>query len=193
MRHILLGACFALGSVSTALAEAAEGAAKKGMPQLRFEDFPPQIFWLVVTFTLLLILLSTLVLPKLKGTIEGRQAKIEGDFALAASLKDEAQAAIAAYDKALAEARNRANAIAAEARAKIEAAVAVRKAELEAKLNEEAKAAEGRIRATKEAAMAEVRGIAIETSRAIAAKIAGLSVDEAIAGSAVDAALSRTH
>ncbi len=191
MRQLLLGAIFTLASASMAVA--AEGAEKKGMPQLRFEDYPPQIFWLVVSFVVLLVLLSTLVLPKLHGTIEGRKAKIEGDLATAARLKDDAQAAIVAYEKALAEARNRANAIAAEARAKVEAAASARKAELEAKLNDEAKAAEARIRATKEAAMAEVRGIAIETSRAIAAKVAGLSVDDATAGSAVDAALARSH
>lgn len=191
MRHIMLGAVLALSSASVALA--AEGGEKKGLPQLRFEDFPPQIFWLVITFTLLLVLLSTLVLPKLKGTIEGRQAKIEGDLALAAGLKDQAQAAIKAYETALAEARNRANAIAAEARAKIDAAIAQRKAELEARLAEEAKAAEARIRATKEAAMAEVRGIAVETTRAIVAKVAGISADESAAGSAVDTVLGRAH
>lgn len=188
MRHYMLGLTLAVAAVSPALAE---GAEKKGLPQLRFEDFPPQIFWLVVTFVLLLVLLSTLVLPKLQGTIEGRKAKLEGDLSAAARLKDEAAAAIAAYEKALAEARKRANAIAAEAKAKIEAAAAARKAELEAQLAEEAKAAEARISATKAAALAEVRTIALDASRAITAKVAGIEVDEASAAPAVDAALAR--
>ncbi|MFA5122572.1 hypothetical protein [Zavarzinia sp.] len=188
MRHTLTGLLLAATAVSPA---AAEEAAKKGLPQLRFEDFPPQIFWLVVFFVVLLVLLSTLVLPKLQGTLEGRKAKLEGDLATAARLKDDAAAAIAAYEKALAEARGRANAIAAEAKAKVEAAMAARKAELEAKLAEEAKAAEARIRATKEAALAEVRGIALEAARAISAKVAGIDVDEASAGAVVDSVMAR--
>lgn len=188
MRHIILGTAFALAAVTPALAE---GGEKKGLPQLRFEDFPPQIFWLAVTFVLLLVILSTLVVPKLQGTIEGRKAKLEGDLAVAARLKDEAEAAVAAYEKALAEARVRANAIAAEAKGKIEAAGAARKAELEAQLAEEAKAAEARIRATKDAALAEVRNIALDAARAIATKVAGIDVDEASAAHAVDAALAR--
>ncbi|PWR22971.1 F0F1 ATP synthase subunit B' [Zavarzinia aquatilis] len=188
MRQIFLGLALATAAVSPALAE---GAEKKGLPQLRFEDFPPQIFWLVISFVVLLVLLSTLVLPKLQGTIEGRKAKLEGDLATAVSLKDEAAAAIAAYEKALAAARQRANAIAAEAKAQIEAAAAARKAELEAKLAEEAKAAEVRINATKAAALAEVRSIALEAARAIATKVAGIEVDDASAASAVDAALGR--
>ena len=192
MRQFILGAILTLGAVTPALAS--EGGEKKmGLPQLRFEDFPPQIFWLVVTFLLLLVLLSTLVVPKLQGTIEGRKAKLEGDLTDASRLKDEAEAAIAAYEKALAEARQRANAIAAEAKAKIEAAAAARKAELEAKLATEAKEAEARIAATKEAALAEVRGIALEAARAIATKVAGIEVDEASAASAVDAALARSR
>lgn len=188
MRQIFLGLALATAAVSPALAE---GAEKKGLPQLRFEDFPPQIFWLAVSFVILLLLLSTLVLPKLQGTIEGRAAKLDGDLTDAARLKNEAAAAIAAYEKALAEARQRANAIAAEAKAKIEAAAAARKAELEAKLSEEAKAAEARIAATKAAALAEVRSIAIEASRAIAAKVAGIDVDETAAAAAVDAIMAR--
>ncbi|MCF4165139.1 F0F1 ATP synthase subunit B' [Zavarzinia compransoris] len=189
MRQYILGAILALGAVTPAFAS--EGGEKAGLPQLRFEDFPPQIFWLAVTFILLLVLLSTLVVPKLQGTIEGRMAKLDGDLAEAGRLKDEAAAAIAAYNQALAEARARANAIAAEAKAKIEAEAAARKAELEAKLAAEAKDAEARIAATKDAALAEVRGIALDAAQAITAKVAGLEVDEASAAAAVDAALAR--
>jgi F-type H+-transporting ATPase subunit b len=189
MRQILAGIALALAATPAF----AEEAHKGGLPQLKFGDYPPQIFWLVVAFIVLFIVLKGRILPKLAGAIEHRAAHIKGNLDQAAKLKAEAEAAVAAYEKALADARQRASLIAADAKAKVEAESAKAKAELEAKLHAETTAAEARIRAAKDAAMAEVGALATEAAQAITAKIAGLDLDRATVAAAVNGALALKH
>lgn len=179
-------------TAAAALVASPAFAAEGGLPQLRFADYPAQIVWLVICFLVLYALLKLAVLPRLTGTIESRATRITGDLDAAAKAKADAEAAVAGYEKALAEARDRANSVAAEQRAAVQAEIDARKAEVEAKIAEETKAAEARIHATKDAAMAEVRGIAALAARDIAAKIAGLEVDEMAAGEAVGRVLNRS-
>jgi len=75
------------------------------MPQFDMSTAPSQIFWLLVVFGLLYLTFVKVVLPKVGGAIEARSNKIEGNLARAQSLKDEAEEAVAAYEKALAAAR----------------------------------------------------------------------------------------
>ncbi|NDC60010.1 MAG: F0F1 ATP synthase subunit B', partial [Alphaproteobacteria bacterium] len=84
---------------------AAEAAAAPGLPQLDPSYFPSQVFWLAVFFVLLYFLLSQALLPKLAGVIETRANTIRSNVDAAAAANAEAQAALAAYEKALATAR----------------------------------------------------------------------------------------
>lgn len=161
-------------------------AAEGGLPQLRFADYPAQIVWLVISFVILYALLKLAVLPRLTGTIESRAARIAGDLEAATQAKAQAQAAVAGYEKALAEARDKANTLAAQQRAAVQAEIDSRKAEIEARIAAETKAAEARINATKDAAMAEVRGIAAAAARDIAAKVADLEIGAAAADQALE-------
>jgi len=88
-----------------ALAAEEHGGAehKAGLPQLDIAMFPPQLFWLAVSFALLLILMWKVGLPNVGGVVQAREAKIEGDLEQAARFKDDADALIAAYDQALAD------------------------------------------------------------------------------------------
>jgi F-type H+-transporting ATPase subunit b len=148
--------------------------------------FAPQLFWLVIAFVLLYVLMAKLALPRIGAIIESRQKHIADDLAAAASLKAESDAAIVVYEKALADARARAQAIANETRDKHAAAAAARRKTLEGELNAKLADAEQTIAATKKAAMANVRGIAVDTAKAIVERLIG----KAPADSAVDAAVS---
>ena len=75
------------------------------MPQLDLATFPPQLIWLAITFVLLYLVMAMAGLPRVGGIIAARRQRIEGDLDKAAQMKNEAEAVIAAYDKALAEAR----------------------------------------------------------------------------------------
>src|SRR5258707_3360464 len=79
-----------------------------GLPQMNAGTFPSQIFWLVVTFGLLFLVLWRKTLPMIEGAIGQRRGRIEGDLGTAESFRKEAQAALAAYEAALAQARARA-------------------------------------------------------------------------------------
>ena len=96
---------------------------KSGLPQLNIPDMAPQLIWLALTFGLLYIVLSRVTLPKIASVIEERQNRIQRDLDEAERLKEETDAALAAYEQALAEARGRANGIARETREQLTAEV----------------------------------------------------------------------
>src|SRR5512134_3078801 len=81
--------------------------AKPGLPQLDTSTFAGQIFWLVITFAALYLVMSRLAVPKIGGVIADRTNKIKGDLDTAAEAKRASEAAIANYEKALADARTR--------------------------------------------------------------------------------------
>src|SRR3954451_19742786 len=75
------------------------------MPQLDVATFPSQLFWLAVTFIILYILMSRVGLPRLTVAIDARRQRREEDLARAARLKTEAEAANAAFQRTMAQAR----------------------------------------------------------------------------------------
>ncbi len=62
------------------------------MPQLNPEFFVSQLFWLVVTFTFLLIFLWRISLPRIESVLEKREKKINDDIATAKELQEKAEA-----------------------------------------------------------------------------------------------------
>ena len=82
-----------------------------GMPQLDFTTFPNQMFWLFVTIVAIYFILSKIALPRIGAVLSDRQDTIEHDIARAEELKQMAEDAETAYNKALADARIEANTI----------------------------------------------------------------------------------
>ena len=85
------------------------GGKHVAFPPFNRETFASQLFWLAITFALLYLLMARFALPRVGSIIEARRSKIDSDLAAAAQLKTNAEAAMAAYEKALAEARARAD------------------------------------------------------------------------------------
>ncbi len=164
---------------------------KPAFPPFAKETFASQIVWLVITFVALYLVISRIAIPRIGGIFEERAKRIEGDFADAQRSKEEAEAALAAYEKALADARNRAQAIGAEIRDKLHAEAEERRKGLEAKLNAQLAEAEKSIAATKTAAMANVRGIAVDAASAIVERLIGTAPAAPAVAAAVDEALKR--
>jgi F-type H+-transporting ATPase subunit b len=176
---------------TTAHTEAPGAAHSAAFPPFERETFPSQLFWLVICFVALYLITAKLVQPRVGGIIETRRNRIAGDFAEAERFKREADDAMAAYEKALAEARARANAIATETRDKLQAEAERNRKALEDQLNAQLAQAEKAIAASKTAAMANVRDIAVEAAVAIVARLTGATASETTAGAAVDATLKR--
>src|SRR5205085_3611797 len=146
---------------------------KGGFPPFQKDTFASQLVWLAITFVALYLLISRIAVPRIGGILEAREGRIAGDIADAQRLKADSEAALAAYEKALADARNRAQAIGAEIRDKLNAEAEERRKGLEGKLNAQLAEAEKTIAATKAAAMANVRGIAVDAASAIVERLIG--------------------
>jgi F-type H+-transporting ATPase subunit b len=167
----------------TAHSEAPEGHG--GFPPFQAQHFPSQLVWLTLTFVLLYVLMSKVALPRIGAILADRSKRISDHLAEAQRLKDQSDAANAAYEKALADARNRAQAIAAATRQKQAAEADEAQKRLEAQLQERLAAAERSITATRTSAMANVRTIAADTAGAIVQRLIGTTPSEQDVAAAV--------
>jgi F-type H+-transporting ATPase subunit b len=162
------------------------GGGKPQFPPFNKETFASQLVWFVVFFVMLYVIISRLAIPRIGSIIEARRSRVEGDLAEANRLKEQSDLALKAYEKSLADARNRAQALANETRDKLNVEAEKARKKLEAELNAKLAEAEKTIAATKTTAMANVRGIAVDTAAAIVQRLIGT----APAGSAVEAAVA---
>lgn len=167
----------------------AHGGASAGLPQLDMSMWPSQLFWLAVTFGILFWVMTAYFLPRISTMIEERRDRIADDLDQAAEFKQQAEEAQNAYEKDLANARAKAQAIAADTRAGVDADIASLHAEMEKTLDADIAAAEEQIAAMKKSATATVREAAIETTRTIVEML----IDEAPARDDVAAAVDAVN
>ena len=161
---------------------------KGAFPPFDSSTFASQLVWLVITFVLLYALMTKLALPRVGGIIAQRQNRIDDDLAQANAFKAQSDAALAAYEKALADARARAQAIAGEMRDKQAAETEAGRKKLEAQLNAKLAEAEKIIDASKQAAMGNVRNIAADAAKAIVERLIGTTpADSAVVAAVKDA------
>ena len=162
------------------------GGGKPQFPPFNKETFASQLVWFVIFFIILYVLIGRFAIPRIGGIIEARRGRIEGDLAEANRLKEQSDAALKSYEKSLADARARAQALAGETRDKLSAEADERRKALEGQLNLKLAEAEKTIATTKTAAMTNVRGIAVDTATAIVERLIG----SAPSGPAVEAAVA---
>src|SRR3984885_10834339 len=155
----------------TAHTEAPGG--KTVFPPFQTQTFPSQIVWLAISFVLLYVLMAKVALPRIGAIFEERSKRISGDLKAAQDFKEQSDTAHTAYEKALADARGRAQSIANDMREKQAAESEALSKKLEAELNEKLAAAEKSIDATRTSAMGNVRTIATDTASAIVQRLIG--------------------
>jgi len=155
-------------------------------PPFNKETFASQLFWLAFFFIALYVIIARLAIPRIGGIVQARRDRIEGDIGEANRFKDQSDAALKAYEKSLADARGRAQQLAGETRDKLNAEAEEKRKRLEGQLNAKLAEAEKAIAVTKSDAMANVRGIAVDTASAIVQRLIGT----APSGSAVEAAVA---
>jgi F-type H+-transporting ATPase subunit b len=155
------------------------------MPQLNFAEWPPQLFWLAVTFIILYFVVLNSVIPGIGGAIKARKTQIESDLEAAQRLKLETEKAIAAYDAAVAAARTKAHAIAQETRDALSAETDKQRQALDAELATRLAAAEKSIAASKATALESVQAVAADIAADIVGQLTGAKIDKAQATAAV--------
>jgi F-type H+-transporting ATPase subunit b len=157
------------------------------MPQLeQIDTFAGQIFWLVVAFLVLFVIMWRVAVPKISDALEARQKRIDDNLERAAEIKKEAETAIEAYEKALAEARADAQGAIAEANARLVEAAAQREAELGEKLQAKVAESEANIAKAVEAAVEHLRDVAVEVAVSATERLVGEAPSESDAAAAVD-------
>jgi len=159
------------------------------MPQMVIPDYAPQIVWLVLTFAALYFAMAKFALPTVERALEERRKRIDANLERANALKEEAEAAAAAYEETLAKARDGAHDALRQAAEALAAEAEKRTEAFDATLAEKTKTAEGRISKLREKAHAETRNVATEVASAISAKLIGASVPGDQVQRAVEAAL----
>jgi F-type H+-transporting ATPase subunit b len=158
------------------------------MPQLNPLDWAPQLVWLLITFGILYLLMVHVALPRIGGVIEKRAAHIANDLAEADKLRRKTEEAIAAYEQALAEAKQKAHAIVEEGRAKLKDETAKERTKLEADLAKRSAEAEARINEAKTSAMRDVNAVAADVAADIVRRLIGAAPPKAEIDKAVQAA-----
>ena len=159
-----------------------------GFPPFDSSTYPSQLLWLAITFGLFYLFLKKVVLPRIGGILEVRRDRIAQDLDQAARMKEEADAAVAAYEQELADARSKANGIAQQARNAAQADAEAERKKTEAALEEKLAGAEASIASIKTSAMQEVGVIAEETAAAIVQQLLGGKADRAAVAAAVKSA-----
>ena len=160
------------------------------MPQLDVSTFAPQLVWLAITFVVLYLLMAKLGLPRVSAILDARRKRQDDDLARASELKAEAEAALAAYQKTIADARAEAQATIRERTERFAAEAAEQQRQLAQALGEQTKAAEREIAAAKERAFAEIRNVAIDVARSVTEKLTGSAAEESKLIPAVDRAMA---
>jgi F-type H+-transporting ATPase subunit b len=165
-----------------------ESGGHSGFPPFDASTFPSQIVWLAITFGALYYYMSKRFLPKVGEVIETRRALIRKDLDEATELQQKADAAAAAHEKALADARAKAQGLAQATRDQLSAEADAKRKSLEDELAAKLAAAEAQISKTRTEAMANVAGIAEDAASAIIERLLGRSVDPGVVSNAVSAA-----
>ena len=163
----------------------------RAFPPFDSHSFASQLLWLALTFIALYLVMSRIALPRIASILEERRRHIDDDLPEAQRLKASSDAAIAAHEKALNDARGRAQALAHETRSKARAAAEARRKAVDAKLHLPIAACEKTIAATRATAMSNVRAIAAEAAGAIVERLIGSSPASQEIMQAVDGVLKR--
>ena len=175
--------------ISQAHAAETAGQASGAFPPFDPTYFGSQLLWLTITFGAFYFVMARVIIPRLSGILEDRHDRISRDLDEAQRLSAEADAAEAAYEHELAQAKNNAHAIALEATDKAKAEAASTREKVEAQLAEQMAEAEARISAIKEKALGEVDAIASETAESIVTELIGGKLTKAELTKAISAAV----
>ena len=148
-----------------------------GMPQLNPEFWISQIFWLTITFGILYVVLSKLILPRISANLEIRKLQIVENIEAAENQREESKQRIEDYEKIVQDSKNEAKNYFKQAREKVLKDIGVKKEALEKELDEEVNKAEIEIKAFRDNAPEKIKKIAEETSSDLLREIIGAEIN----------------
>ena len=157
-----------------------------GMPQLNPEFWISQIFWLTLTFGILYIVLSKLILPKISANLELRKSQIQENIEAAEKQRESSESKLKEYDEIIQKSKLEAKNIFKDAREKVLKDINSKKEILDKQIDEEISNAEKEIETLKKGAAEKINKIAIETSSDLVKKLIGAEVNNSSISAIVD-------
>ena len=156
---------------SFVLINSAQSAESEGMPQLNPEFWVSQIVWLVITFGVLYLVLSKLILPKISNNLEARKSQILENIETAEKQREESEKKVKEFEKIISDSKIEAKNYFSEARQKVLEDINKKRISLENDIDNEISAVEREINKLKNTSDDKITKIAIETSSDLIKKL----------------------
>jgi F-type H+-transporting ATPase subunit b len=157
-----------------------------GMPQLNPEFWISQIFWLILTFGILYVVLSKLILPKISNNLESRKSQILENIEAAEKQREDSEAKLEEYEVIISKSKLEAKNIFNQSREKVLKDINSKKDLLNKQIDEEVAKAEQEINTLRKSAPDKINLIAIETSSELIQKLIGTEVNNSSISAIVD-------
>ena len=161
----------------TFITQVSKSAESGGMPQLNPEFWISQIFWLTLTFGILYIVLSKLILPKISANLELRKSQIQENIEAAEKQREDSELKLKEFEEIILKSKSEAKNIFKETREKALKDIDSKRETLEKQIDEEIKKAEKEINELKKTAPEKINKIAIETSSEILKNLVGTEIN----------------
>ena len=157
-----------------------------GMPQLNPEFWISQIFWLTLTFGILYVVLSKLILPKISNNLESRKTQILENIDAAEKQRKDSEAKLKDYEEIIFKSKIEAKNIFDQAREKTLKDINVKKELLDKQIDDEIAKIEQEIQVFQDGAPNKINKIAIDTSSELVHKLIGTEVNNSSISAIVD-------
>jgi F-type H+-transporting ATPase subunit b len=168
---------FQIFALNFVLLTSAQSAKSGGMPQLNPEFWISQVFWLVLTFGILYLVLSKLVLPKISDNLENRKSQILDNIETAEKQREESEDKIKQFEKIILESKIEAKNYFNDRRQEILEDINKKRIALEKDIDDEISAVEEEINKLKNTSGEKITKIAIETSSDLINQLIGEEVN----------------
>ena len=154
-----------------------QAAESGGMPQLDPEFWFSQIFWLVITFGILYLVLSKLILPKISDNLETRKSQVLDNLELAEKQRNDSEAKLKEFDNIILKSKIDAKNLFNESRQKLLEGINKKRQNLESEIDKEVKIVEDEIEELRKKSPEQINKIAIETSSDLINQLIGANIN----------------
>ena len=148
------------------------------MPQLNPEFFVSQLFWLVVTFSFLLVFLWRVSLPRIGNILEKRERKINEDLTAAKELQSEAENIQDKIEQQLKQARSDASELIKSSSARFQDKAQKEISKLEKELDEKINDSSNKIENSKNESLNQIQSQINEITKLTLSKVTSFEVTD---------------
>ncbi len=159
------------------------------MPQFDPTYIYSQVFWLIVSFTILYLLMSRLIIPRVSTALEERVMTVEKDIEQARKIREEAESILEKYKTGIAETVKQSQKIMQESYEKSIVKAEEKKKDIQAELEVVVAQAEAEIGELKAQLIKDIEKSEVELVQSIIKTIPGVSATQ----KEIDSALNKVR